>query len=145
MKHASTSRTLQKAIGYLSRPALDVYDFAMIIVPNSVRRMILFACTAIMASIVHLCKGTVSFIAASSKNVVEKHGVLSAEMVEHAETFVCLCLVMIFIGFLGRRFIYFLWENSFGLVLGVCWWVLQPVTGLIRLGLLFVLELLPRV
>ena len=76
---------------------------------------------------------------------MKKHSVLTAEMAEHADMFVCLCLVMIFIGFVGRRFIYFLWQNSFGLVLSVCYWVLQPVTGLIRLGLLFALELLPRV
>jgi len=66
-------------------------------------------------------------------------------MADHLQMYVCQCVVMIAVGFVGRRFVYSLWALSFGLLMRAGIWGLRPLTRVLRCVLLFALECLPRV
>jgi len=114
------------------------------LVPKSVWRLLFLISSAIFALIMHLITGAMRHLKLTSERVRQEH-VLSLEMAEHLQMYVCQSVVMIAVGFMGRRFLYSLWTLSFGLLIkaGICG--LRPLTRVLRCVLLFALECLPRV
>jgi len=114
-------------------------------VPQSVWRLLFLIGSAIFALILNLITGAMRHLKLTSARVVQEHGVMSVEMAEHLQMYVCQSVFMIVVGFLGRRFLKSLWALSFGLLIKAAIWGLRPLTCALRCVLLFALECLPRV
>jgi len=115
------------------------------LVPQSVWRLVFLICSGIFAFIMQLVTGAIRHLKVTSARVVQEHGVMSVEMAEHLQMYVCQSVLMICVGFLGRNFLKSLWALSFGLLIKAGIWGLRPLTRVLRCVLLLALECLPRV